>query len=110
VDTIHLDLELLPELDYEDAYVAVTVGIGDEIWESKVGSNSQVVVGYLGTRRASNVEEFKLRMPLITFFAENAVCELILFREDAKLVATNLSRGLKTYTRGQIELLQKREE
>ena len=107
VDTIHLDLELLPELDYEDAYVAVAVGIGDHSAESKVGSNSQVVVGYLGTLRANNVEEFKLRMSLKPFFAENAVCELFLFSEDGKPVATNLSRGLKAYTREQIEALRR---
>ncbi len=109
-DTIHLDLELFPDLDYEDAYVAVAVGIEDESGESRVGSNSQVVVGYLGTLRANTVEEFKLRMSLKPILAENAVCELFLFSEEGKPIAMNLSRGLKKFTREQIEALQGREE
>lgn len=109
-DTIHLDLEFLPDLDYEDAYVAVAVGAGDSSGESTVGSNSQVVVGYLGTLRANTVEEFKLRMSLRPFHAENAVCELFLFSNDGRPIATNLSRGLKKYTREQLEALQNREE
>jgi len=109
-DTIHLDLELLPELDYEDAYVAVAVGAGSDSGDSTVGSNSQVVVGYLGTLRANTVEEFKLRMSLKPFRAENPVCELFLFSDNGRPIATNLSRGLKRYTKEQIEALQNLEE
>lgn len=109
-DTIHIELEFFPYLDYENAYVAVAVGRGDESENSVVGSNSQVVVGYLGTLRANTVEAFRLRMSLKPFHAENAVCELFLFCEEGIPIATNLSRGLKRFTREQIEALQNREE
>ncbi len=109
-DTIHLDLEFLPNLDYENAYVAVAVGAGSDKGDSTVGGNSQVVVGYLGTLRANTVEAFKLRMSLKPFRTENAVCELFLFCEDGRPIATSLSRGLKKYTKEEIEALQDRKD
>ncbi len=102
VDTIHLDLELSPEIDYEDAYVAVAVGENNAGGNPGVGSNSQVVVGYLGTMRANQVERFKLRMALRPFVGDNAVCELFLFCEEGKAIATDISRELKKLTREQL--------
>lgn len=109
VDTIHLDLELVPESDHENAYIALAVGVSDPSDNDKVGGNSQVVVEYLGTLRANRVEEFKLRMSLKPFIADDANCELFLFCENGKQVATNLSRGVKQFTREQIEALQNRQ-
>lgn len=103
VDTLHVELEIVPEIDYEDAYVAVAVGQPGDDESGEVGSNSQVVAGYLGTLRAGTVEEFNLRMKLQPFYEEDAVCELFLFCEEGKPIATNQSRSLKKLTRNQLE-------
>jgi len=103
VDTLHLELELVPEIDHEDAYLAVAVGPPGEEGNGGVGGNSQVVAGYLGTLRAGTVEEFKLRMKLQPFYEEDAVCEMFLFFEEGRPIATDQSRSLKKLTREQLE-------
>ncbi len=107
VDTLHLELGLLPEIDYEDAYIAVAVGEPGRGPEAGVGGNSQVVMGYLGTLRTGRVESFKLRLKLKPFRAKDALCELFLFCEDGKPIATDRSRSLKVLTRNQFEDLVK---
>ncbi len=96
-DTVFLSFELLPEYDYEDAYLAVAVS-----WTPR-GQNTdgdrrtrtQVFSKYIGTLEANKVKEVKVRHNLERIVPKHAECELFLFHGEGQAIATTLSRGLR---------------
>ncbi len=110
-DTAHLKFNLLPDDDYEDAYVAVAISFFGR--NSKSGNRgekkfSQVYVSYLGDLRKSRVEEVSLRLNLKFIVREVAECELFLYCENGKQIATNLSRGIQTISEARAQEIRER--
>jgi hypothetical protein len=103
-DTLHLQFDLLPEEDYNDAYIAVAVSF-ELSRQSGSKSGSQVVAEYIGKLQAGRVETVKFRRSLKTFFERGSKCEIFLFHGEGEQIATNLSRRLQPLDSEQYQVL-----
>lgn len=113
VDKVHIELQVLPEHDFEDVYLAVAVGFdqpaskkedSDMVRVHRVGSR------YVGTLRAGQMEELKFQVALNPFIPRNAECELFFYHGEGDEIATNLSRRFRKMPESTFQLLQKGEE
>lgn len=113
VDKVHIELEVLPEHDFEDVYLAVAVGYdqpasrkkdSDMVREYRVGSR------YVGTLRAGQIEQIKFQFAPDPFVPRNAECELFFYHGEGNEIATNLSRRFRKMPESTFRILQKGEE
>lgn len=106
MDTLHLNFDILPEDDLDDAYVAVAVSF-ELPNRNGPKRGSQVFGKFIGSLQADHAESVQVRLSLRPFFRMNSKCEVFLYHGEGKPIATNRSRMIQALSLEQLEEMTK---
>lgn len=108
VDTVYLNMELLPKADIESAYcvfaltyTAINQDTGKPVGKRRVGR-----VKYLGNLQSGKLVRIKRRFAMNEFSLSSSEYSLHIFSGDGEEIAMSNSRGIKELSEAEMELIR----